>query len=302
MMSLSNILYRTKESFRFPFYTHPQSYRVTLDLFLENRGDAHGVEVVIPIPQRSGAQHVEEESFSKTVEFFHDSRFGNRVAIWKEALPAGGRGALSASFLVTVSPTARSIARTHEERESFLHNRFFESKDAKEIALSIVPNEKDALRIARVFNEYVVSHFQYGNPIRGLYPAQPAFEKRVVDCGGFDAVLCSLCINRGIPARIVSGFWAGHQGQEMMHAWCEFMDSTGEWIPADPSIEYLVQSGRDRTKSGRFSYIGSDRIVFSVGCDILLSNGSSVDILQHPFFLDPSAALVLTSSYAAQRL
>lgn len=295
--------YRFKEFFRVPFYIRPQSYRVTLDLFLENRGDVLvTAEGIIPIPQGSGAQHVEEESFSTSVEFFHDSRFGNRVGVWKEVVPAGGRAALSASFLVTVSPIVRTSARVQEQRESFLRNRFFESRDAQEIACSIVPNENDEMRIARAFNGYTVNNFQYGNPIRGLYSAQAAFEKRVVDCGGFDTVFSSLCVTRGIPARIVSGFWAGHHGQEMMHAWCEFMNSAGEWVPADPSIEHLVRTGRDRTKSGRFGYVGSDRIVFSIGCDIPLPNGSSADILQHPFLLDPSGALVLTSSYAAERL
>lgn len=105
-------------------------------------------------------------------------------------------------------------------------------------------------------NEFVISYLTYGNPIDGLYTADEAREKRVVDCGGFDTLLQDELKKRGIESKIVAGFWAGYEVNGM-HAWLEIAD-----IPADPSIEYLRRQGRTK-KSGRLGFVGGDRIAFS---------------------------------------
>ena len=142
--------------------------------------------------------------------------------------------------------------------------------------LSLAPGERESIVVpfeARVLprryekaispeitqaNEFVISYLTYGNPIDGLYTAQEAREKRVVDCGGFDSLLQDELKKKGIESKIVAGFWAGYETNGM-HAWLEIGD-----IPADPSMEYLRRKGRTR-KSGKLGFVGSDRIAFSIG-------------------------------------
>ncbi|MEK7451289.1 MAG: hypothetical protein AAB643_00315, partial [Patescibacteria group bacterium] len=57
--------------------------------------------------------------------------------------------------------------------------------------------------------------------------------------------------------------------------------------PTDPSVEHLLSRGRT-DKSGRFGFIGSDRIVFSRGSDITLEvedKKITADILQNPIII-----------------
>lgn len=294
-VTFSEWYYRAKETLGLPFYTRTQSYRVVIEARIANdTSDTRTAKLFFPIPQECAGQHIEEESFSHAFDFSHDGRFGNRFAYTRKELLGGSSIDFSATFFVTVSPRrtqSRASAAavynlTEKIREAYLGpNPFLESSDALELGTSMLARGNAPDSLARAFNAYVVEHFTYGNPIKGLYSAKDAFEKRIVDCGGFDTALCALCIACGIPARIVSGFWAGHRGHEPMHAWCEIMLPNGRWMPADPSVEHLVRSGRDRTKSGRLGFIGSDRIAFSVGCGIPLEDGTVVDILQYPFLL-----------------
>src|SRR3989338_8138740 len=64
-------------------------------------------------------------------------------------------------------------------------------------------------------NEFVISYLTYGNPIKGLYTAEEAREKRVVDCGGFDTLLQDELKHYGIKSEVVAGFWSDGK----MHAW-----------------------------------------------------------------------------------
>ena len=103
-------------------------------------------------------------------------------------------------------------------------------------------------------NEFVISYLKYGNPIDGLYTADEAREKRIVDCGGFDALLQDELLKNNIESKIVAGFWSDGK----MHAWLEIEGD----LPADPSMEYLRRQSRTK-KSGQLGFVGSDRIAFS---------------------------------------
>ncbi|MEK7615845.1 MAG: hypothetical protein AAB420_01385 [Patescibacteria group bacterium] len=105
-------------------------------------------------------------------------------------------------------------------------------------------------------NEFVISYLTYGNAIDGLYTAQEAREKRVVDCGGFDTLLQDELKKKGIASNVVAGFWSDGK----MHAWLEIEGN----ISADPSMEWL-RARRKTKKSGKLGFVGSDRIVFSMG-------------------------------------
>ena len=232
---------------------------------------------------------------SRSVGRVHSSD-RTRYSIWKRVRVCGfftrytEQIAWRFSCVVKVSP--RSVSLFHG-RELLLSTRArledgFASQDpkVKARATGLRGSEIRCRHILRQFNEYVIRSLRYGNPRRGLYSASDALSLPEVDCGGFDSLFCALCIASGIPGRIVSGFWPGTDAETAMHAWCEVCLPDGSWVPADPSIEHLVRAGRDRTKSGRLGYVGSDRVVFSVGSNIPIEleggTATTVDLLQHP--------------------
>jgi len=58
----------------------------------------------------------------------------------------------------------------------------------------------------------------------------------------------------------------------------------GQWLPADPAVESLRKQQRTK-KVGQLGFVGSDRIAFSYGCNILLEikgQEKRADILQNP--------------------
>lgn len=124
--------------------------------------------------------------------------------------------------------------------------------------------EKMITNSIREANEFVIGYLRYGDPIDGLYTAEEARKKRVVDCGGFDTLLQDELTKKGIKSNVVAGFW----NTGVMHAWLEIEGG----IPADPSMEYLRRQHRTK-KSGRLGFVGSDRIAISAGGEFL----------QHPY-------------------
>ena len=132
------------------------------------------------------------------------------------------------------------------------------------------PSGEAGARI-REANEFVLSYLTYGNPIKGLYTAKEAREKKIVDCGGFDTLLQEELKNRGIESKVVAGFW----NTGGMHAWLEINQGPALVVPADPSVEQLRRLGRTK-KSGQLGFVGSDRIAFSTW-------KPGEQFLQHPF-------------------
>lgn len=79
------------------------------------------------------------------------------------------------------------------------------------------------------------------------------------DCTEFSRLLAALCINKGIPARMVTGFLVKKEliGNETSigHAWCEIYFPGKGWFPADPTLG----------KTMNWAYFGnllSDQILF----------------------------------------
>jgi len=169
----------------------------------------------------------------------------------------------------------------YKEKNNFLN---LENKDIQDLADEIIRDEDRIDQILQKINNYLIANFKYGDPISGLYSAKDALNRKCVDCGGFSSLFASLCILKGIPVRILSGFWAGYKNNTM-HAWPEILLPNEKWVPADPAIEYLYQQEKT-LKLGSLNNTGSDRIVFSQACDIpiILDNKEfRVSILQHPF-------------------
>lgn len=281
-------LHRLREMTRAHAYTKSQrytfTYRVKLSVPLPG-----SVTLAIPLPPETSYQHLSD--FQITLPHAResqDTQFQNRFFVTTLHAAAGDMEFSAFQGYVKIDPLTdyRDAAPFAKEEDAtpYLHFRDPHiEKLAKHIGAGSCATET-ATRI----NGYILDHLTYGDPIDDLYSDLEALTRERVDCGGYDALFVSLCRAHDIPARIVSGFWLSGSEPLGMHAWAEFQDEEGRWIPVDPSVEQLARAGRTK-KSGRFGFVGSDRLRLSHGSHIPLLWDHRVfytPILQHPAVLE----------------
>lgn len=296
MRLLKQYAHAVKKVLKPPFYLKRQTYVVRYQVTVRNTSTkVNEMTIVIPVPaERENQRIASAPRFTPAAQHIgKEDRYGNQFAVWKAKLAPGESRLFTEHFTVSVSPI-KKVMPENALRSGYANRaevfcvatEHLEAHDQQIVALAkeAAGDAEDVGTLLKRFNEFVMGRLEYGNKINGLYSAADAIKHVKVDCGGFDSFFAVLCIAAGIPARIVSGFWAGYEKNEM-HAWVEAQLPSGEWVPADPSMESLAREGRTK-KYGRLGAVGSDRIAFSVGCDIpleLFAKVKTVDILQHPF-------------------
>ncbi len=296
-------LHRLKETLKLSPYTKTQTYELTYNLVVQAGNEetiSKGLTIAIPIPPTTHEQQITELKLHlPNIQKTREPRFDNHfflIHIEPRAtnfeLPIFSCKALIHPYKkngppAPISPSLPSEATEHlhptDSRIQTLAKNIGKGSSIKETA--------------RKINAHLVKTVRYGDPIDGLYSDLDTLLRSHVDCGGFDSLFVSLCLASGIQARIVSGFFLDGDKNEM-HAWAEFQNETGHWIPVDPSMEQFAKNGRTK-KSGRFGYIGSDRLQLSQGCDIPIEWNNkiySAPLLQHPFLLEetPSESIRAT--------
>jgi len=296
MSFIKRTAHRIRKALKPPFYLKRQTYVVRYQVTVRNTGTKpNELTIAVPMPSaRENQTIVSAPRFTPAAERVDsDKQYGNQFAVWNAKLAPGESRLFTQYVTVAVSPMKKKLPPTAFRSEYVNKAEIFcvaidhlAVHDEQIIGLmkEAAAGAEDVGTLVSRFNEFVMKRLEYGNPIDGLYSAQEALSHVKVDCGGFDALFSALCIAAGIPARIVSGFWAGYPKNDM-HAWAEVQMPSGEWIPVDPSRELLGRQDRTR-KMGKLGEIGSDRIAFSVGCDIplqMLKKVKRVDILQHPY-------------------
>jgi len=283
-----------------------KTYLFRVDLKVKPSEKCAKFEVWIPLPINTSYQSCIETKFAglEPTKILEDSNFKNKVAYWNfPNLGSKTTYQINQESKVWVTPrTAGEIPgnladydRTSSDYKLFVKsNPYFNFDDPRirGLAKRLKGDKKQVFEITCDFYNYVRDNLTYGNPTEGLYSSIDALEMDKVDCGGFDSLLGALYRCVGIPARLLSGFLAGYPG-EHYHAWLEFMTPVGEWVPADPSVEHLRLSGRD-FKPGGLGRVGNDRIVVSIGSDILLS-GKRFPLLQLPVVESLPASSVIVS-------
>lgn len=292
---IKRVTSRVRRSLQSAVETKRQTFVARYQVLLKNNAEkANDFTIVIPVPSTIGAQRIASEPrFTPAAhQTGADERFGNQFAIWRVKLASGESRLFTEHFTVSVDAITKEISPDvfisgYGDKLAMYcaPSTHIESADQQiqTLAKEVVAGVTDIKTIISRINEVVMKRLEYGNPIHGLYSAKDALKQVKVDCGGYDSLFVALCIASGIPARIVSGFWAGYPKNEM-HAWAEFQLPSGEWVPADSSTEALAREGRTH-KIGKLGTLGSDRIIFSVGCDIpveLSGKKKEVAILQHP--------------------
>lgn len=292
---IRKIFGKIKNTMGLHFYTKPQQYLVNFQVQVENLiPKENTIDVILPFPLENDYQKLigNYDLTPSSGKLKRENKYQNQYIHWQAKLKASQTVAFKLDFQIKVQPRNISTKKTFlPSKGKDLPNQFLDSdkylnaKDKKIITLSneLTKGKQDIMSKILALNTYVVKNLKYGNPIEGLYTTADTFKKGLVDCGGFDVLLGALCIAQKIPARIVSGFWAGYSKNDM-HAWMEILLPNGQWMPADPSIENLSTSGRTK-KFAKLGSIGSDRITLSIGSNISLKVGNKVlhlDILQNP--------------------
>lgn len=302
------------------FYTKTNTYVVSYVVEVSNSiVEENDVLVLIPVPHTAGYQKLPEEPlfFPENVIRGRDKNFGNQFAVWNLRLKSGEQKILREDCLVTVSPREGKI-NSSLKVDDYISSKFTDyalymrpneyiaAGDTRITTLAgeLAAGERRVIPILRAIHEYVVTHLIYGNPIEGLYSSLEALEKKEVDCGGFATLSSALAIARGIPCRVISGFFAGY-AENTMHAWVEALLPDGTWFPFDPSLEYL-RARKKTEKPGGFGTVGSDRIVCSVGSGMqidVLGKEFVLDILQNPIAISEHGgdSLSLTHSFNVRR-
>ena len=306
----------------------PQRRKVVYSVFV-TANQATSANLILPIPPKTTTQMIENEPvFSiPPTTIATENKYGNRYAVWSLDLSAKQTKEIKMSLGITIAPVQLTDALksidlssdyTSDEAKKYLTgNRYIEPTDSriKEIASEIVTKNKTLATVVNACNDHVVKTLKYGNPIPGLYSASQALSEPLVDCGGYDTLLVSLLNACGVPARIVSGFWLSTPQQlsvigywlsvtPEMHAWVEILLPDGSWLPADPSVEQLRKQKRSK-KIGALGKIGSDRIIASFGCDMLIQVGgrtTPIGILQTPTIHPNNSNINLAYSVSASHL
>lgn len=303
---VKNFILRSYEKLGLADHTKNQTYQFTYRITVENHSESSAdFYLVIPVPSSNSSQKLlSDVRFSPQLDFDQkDDHFQNRYIGWNVNLKPKTSQFYEESFQVEVLPSSTPISLLksyflddYKEIQlpsyyQYLSNRLISSGNSQilQLAEQLKGKEENLFIILKRIYHYIISTLSYKNPISGLYSAIDAFEKKEVDCGGFSSLFAALCLALGIPARVVCGFWSDYEkglvyGTILMHAWVECMLPSGQWISFDPSTEQLFLQRRSN-KSGRFGFVGSDRIIFSYGADIPIQiDGQKlmVDILQNP--------------------
>lgn len=313
---MEGMLNRLLSRFGTPFYAKEQGYRASYLTEVKNISREHqrGFLIIPVVPTTATQTLLAEPVFSPEVEIKTEHTYGNRYLVWQFAIDPGQTQTFKQFFQITVKPNQGIQPAASDERAAFLKPNEYVQSDSQEIielAQQIKGKEQNPKKIINKINEFVIGHLAYGNPISGLYKATDVLRSLdklgttgvPVDCGGFDTLFVALAQACGIPARIVSGFWAGYHKNDM-HAWVEILLPDGSWLPADPSMEHLARHKRTR-KSGKLGFAGSDRIALSYGSDIELEVGGDMvttDILQNPIIYPENPNIEVLRIFSTQPL
>lgn len=282
-----------------------KKYQVDYVVSVQNKNTKiNKIFLILPVP--SDTPH---QSLMKNIEFFphptylrQDNLYGNTYAVWEQNLLGGDTKIFKESFQIKITPNIKKKHYTialNDYKKKFMNkpevlpylkaNQYINGNSGKIVKIIHDINLKSFEtfdEILEKINQYVIKKLKYGNPIKGLYGVQDALTQDRVDCGGFSTLFTSLCLSLNIISRLVNGYFIGFS-KNIMHTWVEVYSSEKDWISIDPTIQHLMMYNKTN-KYTSLGCTGSDRIIFSYGCDVPISIGEkniSVPILQNPIVI-----------------
>ena len=318
-------IYSLQEAMGLRYYTRTQRYHVQHITRVKNvRAISNDVSLIIPLPNNYFYQKVTSDldCSIEPSQYNIDKINENYYGIWNIGLRPDETKEISLQYDVLIGPREMEIENEltlddyEIDDEYKLYTRSSDSVQLNSAKLAVVSQNiaigvNKISEIINAINEYVIDGLRYGNKIRGLHSSEFALMNGCVDCGGFDTLFIAFCRIKGIPARLVSGFWAGktdgsaNVAGDSMHAWVEIMLPDKTWIGADPASEHLRRQSRIK-RSGRLGFLGSDRIALSVDCDFkiqVFDTVFEVPILQHAFLANQTQAhdIIMSTEYRTKK-
>lgn len=290
------------------FSSCEQYYKAVYEVKITNKESrSFSTSVVIPVPKNTSSQTISNVSFSHPGTQHIENTYGNVYYVAHINIDGQKTETMNMSFNARVLPKTSSFTDKHSplfEKRPPVYNRFISNSVALQNEAQQIPHtSKNIMQTINYIYEHVNKRLSYGNPIAGLYTCDEALTKKNVDCGGFVTFFVSLCNFFNIPAMPVFGFFAGYS-KNTMHAWAIIQDKAGKEYVFDPSSDWLRKRGRT-IKSGGFLHVGSDRIVFSKGCDYAIEvrgEKKYIDILQNAFCIENTDKLLIETTLKTTRL
>lgn len=114
-------------------------------------------------------------------------------------------------------------------------NETLQSNDPQVIAAAreAVGSETNALRAARLIEQWVFRNMDHGNLGVGFATAKEALQRRTGDCTEHAVLVAAMCRAVGIPSRVAVGLAYASDGFGG-HMWAEAW--VGEWVPLDAAF------------------------------------------------------------------
>lgn len=235
----------------------------------------------IPIPETNKNQTISRLEIHTGLRMYlgRDTFYGNKFVIIEDQVQAPDtvtiafrcerRKAVPRSEDLDDARKQFYLSSSHAEPKDDLWDLVCDSLDAEQEAFqyrlynflisSMTPTEKSSSDIMEAYRSGQGSAREYA----GLFAA--------------------ISRTKGIPARYMAGVWIPERPEGRIKretAWNEFFLPQKGWVPVD-----LFKAEQDiRNANDYFGSLDSRRILFSIGRDIILPNGSRQDVVDHIVF------------------
>jgi transglutaminase-like putative cysteine protease len=266
-------------------------YRVELGSI--ESGDGQRGRLWLPMP----ADTRDQEVLSVAVESPLPHReqrdaLGNRIAYidWEGKAP---QGEVVFRYTVKRMPSsgipANAVSAPHDEPDRYLQPTGKIPLDgviAQLGAQAARGQSSDAEKI-RAFYDYVYANMRYAKVGTGWGEGDAiwACTEKYGNCTDFHSLLMGMARSQGIPARFAIGFPIPHDRSEAeiggYHCWAEAWDPARGWVPMDASEAWKSQQA-----DAFFGKLPSDRIVFTIGRDLVLNpkqKGGPLNYFIYPY-------------------
>jgi len=277
---------RWRDAARYEF-----EYRVDLSSIDANDGQRGRLWLPMPADTR------DQEVLSVVVESplpYREQRdaLGNRIAYidWEGEAP---QGEIVFRYTVKRRPSsgipADAISAPYDEPDRYLQPTKkipLDGMIAQLGAQEARGQTSDAAKI-RAFYDYVYANMRYAKTGTGWGQGDAiwACMEKYGNCTDFHSLFMGMARSQGIPARFVIGFPIPHDRTEAdivgYHCWAEAWDPARGWVPMDAS-----EAWKSKQADAFFGKLPSDRIVFTIGRDLVLNpeqQGEPLNYFIYPY-------------------
>ena len=274
------------------------TYQVRVPATVGSKGEER---LWIPLPQTDEHQSIRRLAIESRVahEVGKEPEYGNSYAVFHPRPEQAAAGYdIALRFEVTRREYARDLKATNTKTPKTTEaamRRYLEpdkmvplNATIAELARAQTVGATEPTAKARRIYDYVASTMRYDKSGEGWGrgDAMWACDSKRGNCTDFHSVLIGMMRSSGIPARFEIGFPLPENKNEGdipgYHCWAEFYVEGIGWVPVDASEASKNPAKRDYF----FGAVDADRVMFTYGRDIRLSNqqkGEPLNYFIYPY-------------------